>query len=166
MSAAGSGVSQVAKPIAQAAGVSPDMIQEQAQAFLQSTNTDPATMSPQDAQEGDWHEPGQPTPAAGLMPPQPKSGSSTSRSQRKISHDEAAKQFNDAQAKLTQTRDQAVQTAKNAADASAAAASKTAFAGFGVLLLGLIAAVIGGSLAVQRRLLVTHRTVDGRAVQT
>jgi hypothetical protein len=78
----------------------------------------------------------------------------------------AAKQFNDAQAKLTQTRDQAVQTAKNTADASAAAASKTAFAGFGVLLLGLIAAVIGGSLAVQRPLLVTHRTVDDRAVRT
>jgi ABC transporter substrate binding protein len=37
-------------------------------------------------------------------------------------------------------------------------------AGFGVLLLGLIAAAIGGSLAVQQRLLVTRHTVDGRAV--
>lgn len=50
-SAAGSGVSEAAKPIAQAAGVSPDMIQQQAQSYLQPTNPDPATMSPQDAQK-------------------------------------------------------------------------------------------------------------------
>ncbi len=52
-----------------------------------------------------------------------------------------------------------MQTAKNAADESAAAASKTAFAGFGDLLLGAIAAAIGGSLAVQRRLQVSQRVV-------
>lgn len=46
-SAAGGGVSQAAK----AAGVSPDMIQQQAQAYLQPTNTDPATMTPQAAQK-------------------------------------------------------------------------------------------------------------------
>jgi CHASE3 domain sensor protein len=155
----------MAKPIAQAACVSPDMIQEQAQAYL-STNTDPATMSPQDAQKEigtklvTYARDGADAPAA------KERIINIIAAQREISHDEAAKQFNDAQAKLTQTRDQAVQTAKNAADASAAAASKTAFAGFGVLLLGLIAAVIGGSLAVQRPLLVTHRTVDDRAVRT
>jgi hypothetical protein len=82
----------------------------------------------------------------------------------KISHDDAAKQFDDIQAKLKQTRDKAVQVAKDTADASASAASKTTFAGFGVLLLGLIAAAIGGSLAVQQRLLVTRHTVDGRAL--
>jgi hypothetical protein len=70
----------------------------------------------------------------------------------KISHDDAAKRFDDAQAKLQQTKDQAVQTAKNAADTSAAAASKTSFVAFGVLLLGAIAAAMGGSLAVERRL--------------
>ena len=43
----------------------------------------------------------------------------------------------------------------NAADASTAAASKTSFAAFAVLLLGAIASAIGGSLAVQRRLQVT-----------
>jgi hypothetical protein len=44
-----------------------------------------------------------------------------------------------------------VQTAKDAADASAAAASKTSFAAFGNLLLGALFAAIGGSLAVQWR---------------
>ena len=79
--------------------------------------------------------------------------------QMKISHDDAAKRFDDAQAKVQQTKDQAVQTAKNAADASAAGASKASFAAFGVLLLGALAAGIGGSLAVQRRLLTTQHTV-------
>ena len=42
--------------------------------------------------------------------------------------------------------------AKNAADASASAASKTAFVAFAVSLLGAIAAAFGGSLAVQHLL--------------
>jgi len=44
--------------------------------------------------------------------------------QQKISHADAEKQFGDAQAKFKQTRDKAVQAAKDAAVASAAAASK------------------------------------------
>ena len=79
--------------------------------------------------------------------------------QMKGSHDEAAKKFDDAQAKLKRSRDQAIQAAKDTADASAAAASKTSFAAFGVLLLGAIAAALGGSLAVQRRVLVAQRTI-------
>jgi hypothetical protein len=50
-SAAGSGIKDVAQPVAQAAGVTPDMLQQQAQAYLNPTNTDPATMTPQDAQK-------------------------------------------------------------------------------------------------------------------
>jgi hypothetical protein len=93
------------------------MLQQQAQAYLQPSNPDPAKMSPQDAQ----------------------------------------RRFDDAEAKLKQTRDKTVQTAKDAADASAAAASKTSFAAFGNLLLGALFAAIGGSLAVQRRLQVSNR---------
>ena len=77
--------------------------------------------------------------------------------QMQISHDDALKQFDDAEAKLKQTRDKTVQTAKDAADASAAAASKTSFATFGNLLLGALFAAIGGSFAVQRRLQVSNR---------
>jgi hypothetical protein len=154
-SAAGSGVSEAAKPIAQAAGVSPDMIQQQAQSYLQPTNTDPATMSPQDAQKEiatnlTTYAGGGPDAAAAK-----ERIVNIMAAQMKISHDEAAKKFDDAQAKLKQTRDKAVQSAKDAADASAAAASKTSFAAFGVLLLGAIAAAFGGSLAVQRRLVIT-----------
>jgi len=158
-SAAGSGVSDAAKPLAQAAGVTPDLVQQQAQAFLQPTNPDPVAMSPQDAQKEvaknlvTYGRGGADAPSAkeriiNIM-----------AAQLKISHDDAAKRFDDAQAKLQQTKDQAVQTAKNAADASAAAASKASFAAFAVLLLGGITAAIGGSLAVQRRLQTTQHAV-------
>ncbi len=163
-SSAGSGISQAAKPLAQAAGISPDMMQQQVQAYLQPANPDPAAMTPQDAQKAvatnlvTFARGGSGAPAA------KERVIAIMAAQGHISHDDAAKRFDDAQAKFQQTRDQAVQAAKNAADASAAVASKTAFAGFGVLLLGFIAASIGGALARQRRLFVTHRTVDGRTV--
>jgi hypothetical protein len=51
----------------------------------------------------------------------------------------------------------AAQMQKHAADASAAAASKTSFAAFGNLLFGALFAAIGGSLAVQRRFQNPHR---------
>lgn len=81
--------------------------------------------------------------------------------QMKVGRDEAARRFDEGQAKLQQTRDKAVQAAKDTADASASAASRTSFAGFAVLLLGAIAAAVGGSLAVQRRL----QTVSDRVIR-
>ena len=164
VSAAGGGISQVAKPIAQATGVSPDMLQQQAQAYLQPTPADPAAMSPQEAQKA----------IASNLATYAGGGADAAAAkeriinimaaQTKLSHDEAAKKFDEAQAKLQQTRNQAIATAKDAADASAAAAAKTSFAAFGVLLLGAIAGAIGGSLAVQRRLTTTHRTVESGRV--
>lgn len=158
-SAAGSSVKQVAQPLAQAAGVSSDVLQQQAQAYLQPANPDPATMSLQEAQKeiasnlvtyakGDPDAPAAKQRVIAIM-----------AAQMHISQTDATKRFDDAQAKLKRERDQTVQTAKNAADASAAAASKTSFAAFGDLLLGAIAAAIGGSLAVQRRLQTARRVV-------
>jgi hypothetical protein len=162
-SAVSSGVSDAAKPLAQAAGVSPDMIQQQAQAYLQPTNPDPATMSPQDAQKAIAVHlttyAGGGTDAATAK----ERIVNIMAAQTRISHDEAAKKFDDARAKLRQTRDravQAVQSAKDAADASASAAAKASFGAFIVVLLGGLAAAFGGSMAVQRRLLVARRTVN------
>ncbi len=158
-SAAGSTVKDAAQPLAQTAGVSPDMLGQQAQAYLHPANPDPATMTPQDAQKEvvtnltTYAKGGPDAPAA------KERVISIMAVQQHISHDDASKQFDTAQAKLQQTRDQAVQTAKNAADQSAAAASKSSFAAFVDLLLGLIAAAVGGSLAVQRRLSVSERVV-------
>lgn len=154
-SAAGSGISDAVKPLAQVTGVTPDMLQQQAQAYLQPTNPDPGSMSPQDAQKAiatnlaTYAAGGNDAAAA------KENIIKIMAAQMNISNDEAAKRFDDAQAKLRQARDKAIQTAKDTADASAAAASKTSFAAFAVLLLGAIASAIGGSLAVQRRLQVT-----------
>ena len=158
-SAAGSGVKEAAKPIAQAAGVSPEMLQQQAQAYLQPTNPDPATMSPQDAQKDIASNLAAYVKGGAEAPAARERIINIVAAQMQISHDEAAKRFDDAEAKLKQTRDQAVQSAKDAADASAAAASKTSFAAFGNLLLGALFAAIGGSFAVQRRLQVSNRVI-------
>ncbi len=158
-SAAGSGMKDAAQPLAEAAGVSPDRLQQEAQAYLKPANPDPATMTPQDAQKevvtnlATFAKGGPDAPAA------KQRVVAIMAAQQHISTDDAARQFDTNEQKLKQARDQAVQTAKNAADASAAAASKTAFAGFGDLLLGAIAAAIGGSLAVQRHLQTTQRVV-------
>ena len=158
-SAAGSGVKAAAQPAMQAAGVTPDVLQQQAQAYLKPSNPDPATMSPQDAQKEVA------TDLVTYAKGGPDAAAAKTRiiaimaAQQHIPVDQATKQFDDAQAKLQQEKAQAIQTAKNAADATAAAASKTSFAAFADLLIGAIAAAIGGSLAVQRRMHVSRRVV-------
>ena len=157
-SAAGSGIKAAAQPVAQAAGLSPDMIQQQAQAYLQPANPDPAAMSAQDAQKQIA------TNLVTFAKGGPDAAAAKSRivaimaAQQKIPTDQAQKQFDDAQAKLQQAKAQAAQEAKVVADASAAAASKTSFAAFVDLLIGAIAAGLGGAFAVQRR--ATLRAVD------
>ena len=158
-SAAGSGIKDAAQPVAQAAGVTPDMLQQQAQAYLKPANPDPATMSPQDAQKEVVSN------LATYAKGGPDAAAAKTRivaimaAQQHISTDQASKQFDDAQAKLQQAKAQAVQTAKNTADATATAAAHTSFAAFADLLIGAIAAAVAGSLAVQRRIHVAQRTV-------
>ena len=156
-SAAGSGISSAAKPLAQATGISPDVVQQQAQAYLQPAGTtNAASLTPQQAQTEVasnlvTYEKGGPDAAAAKA-----RIIDVTAAQTKTSREDAAKKFDDAQAKMQQTMDAAKQKAKDAADATASGASKAAFGGFAVLLLGLIAAALGGAFAVQRRaLLVT-----------
>jgi len=158
-SATGNGVSEAAKPLAQAAGISPDMIQQQAQAYLQPTNPDPASMSPQDAQKAVATDLATYAGGGADAAAAKERIINVMAAQMKISHDDAAKKFDEAQVKLQQTRDKAAQTAKDAADASASAASKASFGAFIVVLLGGLAAAFGGSMAVQRRHLISQRTV-------
>ena len=162
LSAAGSSVKSAVPQVAEAAGLSPDVVQQQVQAYLQPANADPTSMSPQDAQEAiatdlsTYAHGGADAPAAkahmiAIM-----------AAQTHTTPAEATKKFDDAQAKLNQAKDQAVAKAKAAADVSASAASTGSFLGFGSFLLGAIAAAFGGSAAVQRRLLATttvRRTV-------
>ncbi len=165
LSAAGAGVKAAAPQVAQAAGVTPEMLQGQAQAYLQPTDPDPATMSPQDAQKAIATE--LPTYVAG------GAGAAAAKdriiaimaAQMKVSKDDATKRFDQLQARATQTKNQAIQTTETAATTSAGAASTGSYLIFGVLLLDLIAAAIGGSLAVQRRTLLTERVGPGQTLR-
>lgn len=157
VSAAGNGIGRAAQPVAQAAGLTPDTLQQQTQAYLKPTNTDPATMSPQDAQKEVatslvTYAKGGPDAAAART-----RIVAISAAQQHISTDQASQQFDDAQTRLQQDKARAIQVAKNAADASASAASRTSFAAFADLLIGAIAAAIGGSVAVRRRIQTTRR---------
>ncbi len=157
LNAAGSSVKAAAGPVAQAAGISPDVVQQQVQGYLQPTDQDPATMSPQDAQKAiatqlsTYVQGGTDAPAAR------ERIISIMAVQMHVDHDAAAKRFDDLQAKATQTKNEAIQTAKNTADRSAAAGSTAAYLGFGVLLLDGIVAAIAGALATQRRQLASER---------
>ncbi len=158
-SMAGSGIKSAAQPVAQATGITPDVLQQQAQAYLKPANPDPASMSPQDAQKEVV------TDLVTYAKGGPDAATAKTRiiaimaAQQHISADQASQQFDQDQAKFQQEKAQATQTAKNAADATATAASHTSFAAFADLLIGMIAAAIGGALAVQRRMLTTQRVV-------
>lgn len=159
LSSAGSGVAAAAPKLADAAGVTPDLLQQQAQAYLQPTNPDPASMTPQDAQKE----------IVAALPKLASGGPDAAAAKERIiaitaaqghiSRDEATQRFNDAQARFTKAKDQTVQTAKNTADASAGAASKGSFLAFAVLALGALAAALGGRAAVQRRTVMTQQRV-------
>ncbi len=158
-SAAGNGIKDAAQPIAQAAGITPNMLQDQAQAYLKPANADPATMTPQDAQKEIVSN------LATFAKGGPDAAPAKARvvaimaAQQHVSTDQAERQFDDMQAKLQQAKDDAVRTARNAADATATGAARTSFAAFADLLIGAIAAAFAGSLAVQRRTRLAQRTV-------
>ncbi len=153
-SAASGGISSAAKPLAQTIGISPDMAQQQAQAYLQPAGTtNPAALTPQQAQTEVasnivTYEQGGPDAAAAKA-----RIIDITAAQTKTSREDATRKFDDTQAKVQQTMAQAKQRAKDAADTTASDASRGAFGAFAVSLLGLIAAAVGGALAVQRRAL-------------
>jgi len=157
LSAAGSGISSVAPKIAQAAGVGPDMLQQQqAQAYMQPVNPNPANMSPQEAQKAIASE--LPNLATGTNAEQAAAKDriiTITAAQSNISREEATQRFNEAQAKTTKTKNEAIQTAKTAAGKSAATASTGSFLGAVALLLGVIAAAVGGAIAIHRNSVVT-----------
>ena len=161
-SSAGGAVKDAAAPVAKTFGVSPDMVQQQAQAYLQPTNPNPATMSPQDAQKAiaqdlvTYERGGADAPAARA------DIIAITAAQMKISQADATRKFDDAQAKIQQTEADAKQKAVTAADATASGASKTSFALFFDLFLGAIAAAVGGMVAIQRRVIGTERIVPAR----
>ena len=71
--------------------------------------------------------------------------------QMRVSHDAAAKRFDEVRARAASAKTQAVDTARTVAASNAGVVSTASFMVFGVLLLDAIAAAAGGALAVRRR---------------
>jgi hypothetical protein len=147
----GEGVKASAPQLAQAAGFNPDLLKQQTESLLSSpTPQDPASMSAADA-----------TKAVGQAMPDLVSGGAKAdaakqrivaivAAQAKISPDEAQKRVDNAQAQFEQTKQQAIASAKRAADQTAAAASQASFLAFVGLLIGAAAAAVGGAIASPR----------------
>lgn len=140
------------------AGGGTSTVQQQAQGLLQPANGNPGAMSRQDAA----------TAIAAALPDLAAGDGRAAQAkdriitimaaQLNVSRDEAAKQFDAAEARFDRLRTEAARAAQQAADKSATAASRAGYATFVVVLLDAIAACVGGALAVPRR----RRRVDER----
>lgn len=150
--AGGSGVKSVLPQIEQATGVNTNMVQQQAESSFQPPATqDPASMSRPDAVKAVAQA------LPDLMGKDDKSAAAKQRitdivaAQAHISPQDAQKRVDDAQSRLNGLKDQTMQTAKQAADSSASTASNASFLAFAGLIVGAIAAAVGGSMASPRR---------------
>ncbi len=151
-SAAGGGVKEALPKLEQASGINPNVLQQQAENIIQSpTPADPASMSRPDAAKA----------IAQALPDVLSGGDKAAAAKQRvtdivaaqahISPQDAQKRVDDAQNRLTSLKDQAAQRAKETADATAATASHASFLAFVGLLVGAVAAAIGGALASPRR---------------
>ena len=152
LSAAGQTVKNVAPQAAQAAGATPDMIQQKAKDLLsaQSTSTDPKSLNAEQAQQ----EIAANLPKLAVGGDQAKQAHdrivAIMAAQLNITPDEANQRLDKLQGQVAQTTDQAKDKAKQVADKTASGLSKASLIAFVSLLLGAIAAAFGGSLGVRR----------------
>lgn len=152
LSAATETVKNVAPQAAQTAGLSPDVIQQKTKDLMsaQSTNADPKSLSAEQAQQE----------VAADLPKLAAGGDQAKQAhdrivaimaaQLNISPDEASQRLDKLQGQVAQTADQTKDKAKQVADKTASGLSKVSLIAFVSLLLGAIAAAIGGSLGVRR----------------
>lgn len=150
--AAGTTVGAAAPKVAQIAGVDQDDVRDEASAYLAGTPTDPAQMTPEQAQKE----------IAKQLPALARGGAEGARAesrivdvvaaQRKISRAEAQAQVTRAKQVVVKAKNDAVQTAKSATDAAAGAAAGTSFILVLALLAGAGAAAFGATAATRRRL--------------
>jgi hypothetical protein len=154
LSAAGQTAKEAAPQIAQAAGITPDVVQQKAKDLLSArpTGADPTTLSAEQAQQ---------EVAANL--PKLATGDEQVRqaardritaivaAQANIPPEEAKQRLDTLQAQATQTKDQAVGQAREVGDKAASGLSRASLMAFAALLLGAGAAAFGGHLGTRRR---------------
>ena len=150
-SAAGSGIGAAAPKVADVANVDVTDVREQASAYLSTAPTDPAQMTPEQAQKEIAKE----------LPALARGGQDGAQAesrivdivaaQRKISRPEAQAEVTRAKAQFVKTKNQTIATAKSATDTAAGAAAGTSFMVVIALLIGAAAAGFGATAAARRR---------------
>lgn len=152
LSAAGQTVKEAVPQAAQAAGVTPDMIQQKAKELMsaQSTSADPKSLNSEQAQQE----------VAANLPKLSAGGDQAKQAhdrivaiiaaQLNIAPDEANQRLVKMQSQVAQTTDQVKDKAQQVADKTASGLSKASLIAFVSLLLGAIAAAVGGLLGVRR----------------
>ncbi|MEG3085200.1 hypothetical protein U1707_16235 [Sphingomonas sp. PB2P12] len=149
--AAGTGIGAAAPKVADVAGVDTGDVREEASAYLSDAPSDPAQMTPEQAQKEIAKE--LPALARGGQDGAQAEGRIVDivAAQRKIGRPEAQAQVTRAKAQFVKTEDNAVQTAKSTADKAAGAAAGTSFMVVIALLIGAAAAGFGATAATRRR---------------
>lgn len=152
LSAAGQTVKDGAPQVAQAAGVTPDVIQQKAKDLLnaQPTNADPKSLNTEQAQQE----------IAANLPKLASGGDQAKQAhdriaavmaaQLNITPEEANQRLDKLQGQVAQTANQATDKATQVADKTASGLSKASLIAFAALLLGAGAAAFGGSLGARR----------------
>ena len=158
-SLASQGAQAAGPQVAAAAGVDTSTVQDQLQSYMGPSVTDPTQMTPQDAQKA----------MAAEIPNLAAGGDRAAAArvriipiiavQQHVSQEEAARRFDAGQAHFIQQRDLRTTQAVQAAQASAAGVSKASYLTFFALLIGALAAAVGGVLATPRATLTTTRRV-------
>jgi hypothetical protein len=153
LSAAGQTVKEAAPQAAQAAGVTPDMIQQKAKDLLnaQPTNADPKNLSAEQAQQQ----------IAAELPKLVAGGDQAKQAhdritaimaaQLNITPAEASQRLDKLQGQVAQTTNQVTDKAKQVADKTASGLSEASLIAFVALVLGAVASAFGGHLAARRR---------------
>ncbi len=142
-------VADAAPQVAGATGLSADQVQQQVQELLRPA--DQTNQSPEAAQRE----------LVSLAPKIVAGGPEADQAQQRaiqivsqqsgISEEDARARIDQLRQQAEQTAQQAEQTARQAADVTADTVSQASIYGFGALLLGAIAAAIGGSSGTRRR---------------
>jgi len=150
-SAAGSTVGSAVPKAANVAGIDNDDVRQEAARYLSDAPSDPRQMTPEQAQ----------AEIARQLPALARGGNEGAQAESRIvdivaarsnlSRPEAQARVNRAKADFQQTKNEAIATAKKAADAAAGAAAGTSFTLVIALLVGAAAAGFGASTAARRR---------------
>jgi hypothetical protein len=153
LSAAGQTVKEAAPQVAQAAGITPDVVQQKAKDLLsaQPTNADPKALSAEQAQQ----EVAANLPKLVAGDDQAKKAArdritATVAAQANITPEQANQRLDTLEAQATQTKDQTVDKAKQVGDKAASGLSRASLMAFVALLLGAGAAALGGHLGARR----------------